>query len=81
MSPKIAITFSDLMKHFQEDLFKTVTHILIGHVPIGTFPVGHDLPHHDSITPHVTRRGEFAILNGFWRCPLDGDLATLFSKA
>lgn len=57
-----------------------VTHILIGHVPIGTFSVGHDLPHYDSIAPHVTGGGEFAILYGFRRGPSDGDFAALSRK-
>lgn len=29
------------------------TYILIGHVPIGPLPVGHHLPHDDTIAPHV----------------------------
>lgn len=80
MSPASVITFSHPMKRGQEDLFKAITHILIGHVPIGTFPVGHDLPHNDSVTPHVTCGGEFAILDGFWCSPSDGDLAALLGK-
>ena len=56
---------------------KTLTHILIGHVPVGAFPVGHDLPHHDSVAPHVAGGGEFAVLYGFWRRPSDWDFAAL----
>lgn len=30
------------------------TYILIGHVPIWPFSIGHHLPHDDAVTPHVT---------------------------
>lgn len=59
---------------------KTVTHVLVGHVPIRSFPIGHDLPHDNAVTPHVTCRGEFTILYGFWRSPSHGNLPSLFSK-
>lgn len=29
------------------------TYILIGHVPVGPLPVGHHLPHDDTVAPHV----------------------------
>ena len=61
-------------------LYKAVTHILIGHVPVRPFPIGHDLPHDNAITPHITCGGEFTILDGFWRGPSDGYFATLFSE-
>lgn len=68
----------NLDRYQQDKLF--VTHVLVGHIPIRPLAVGHDLPHDNAVTPHVTCRGEFPILYGFGRSPSDGDFATLYSK-
>lgn len=60
--------------------YQVATHILIGHVPVRPFPIGHDLPHDNAITPHVACRGEFTILDGFCCGPSDGYFSALFSK-
>lgn len=56
------------------------TYILIGHVPVGPLPIGHHLPHDDTIAPDVTGRGELPVLDGFWGRPADGDLPTLGNR-
>lgn len=56
------------------------TYILIGHVPVGPLPVGHHLPHDDTIAPHIAGRGELPVLDGFWGCPANGDLPTLWNR-
>ena len=56
------------------------TYVLVGHVPVGPFPVGHHLPHDDAVAPDVTGRGELPVLDGLWGRPADGDLPTLGSR-
>ena len=56
------------------------TYVLVGHVPVGSFPIGHHLPHDDTIAPDVTGRGELPVLDGFWGRPADGDLPTLGNR-
>jgi len=41
------------------------THILVGHVPVGSLAVGHDFPHDDAEAPHITGWTEVMILDGF----------------
>lgn len=41
------------------------THILVGHVPVGSLAIGHDFPHDDAKAPHVAGRAEVVILDGF----------------
>lgn len=55
----------------------TGTHISVGEVPVRPLSVGHHLPHHHSITPHVAGRGELAVGDGFGGCPADRDLSAL----
>lgn len=55
------------------------TYILIGHVPVRPLSVGHDFPHDNPIAPHITGRGEFPVLDGFWCSPSDRDLPSLWT--
>lgn len=57
-----------------------VTYILVGHVPVRPFSIRHNLPHDNTVTPHVTCRGEFTVLDSFWCSPPDRDFSTLFGK-
>lgn len=56
------------------------TYILIGHVPVWPLSIGHHLPHDDSVTPYITGRGEFPVLDSFWCGPADGDFPTLLYR-
>ena len=79
----MAIGYKLVHKHNDKSIMLVsyvVTHILIGHVPVRPFPIGHDFPHDNAVTPDITCRGEFAVLDGFWCGPSDWYFATLFSK-
>lgn len=54
-----------------------ISYILIAHVPVWSLSIGHDLPHDDTVAPHVTGRGELPVLDGLWRGPSDGNLPSL----
>lgn len=53
------------------------THVLVGHVPVGSLAVGHDFPHDDAEAPHVAGRTEVVILDGFRGRPQHQALPTL----
>lgn len=54
-----------------------VTHILVGHLPVGSLSVWNHLPHDDTVTPHIAGWGELPVGDGLWSCPSDGDLPSL----
>lgn len=53
------------------------THILIGHLPVGSLPVGHDFPHDDAVAPRVTGGGELPVGDGLRCGPPNRDLTAL----
>lgn len=54
-----------------------VTHILVGHLPVGSLSIWNDLPHDDTVTPHIAGWGELPVGYGLWSRPPDGDLPSL----
>lgn len=54
-----------------------VTHVLVGHVPVGPLPKAQHLPHDDPVAPGVTGRGEGAERDGLGGRPADRDLPAL----
>jgi hypothetical protein len=59
----------------EKEQFKT--HILIGHLPVGSLSVRHNFPHYYSIAPDITGWGELAESYCFWGSPSDWNFATL----
>lgn len=57
-----------------------MSYILIAHVPVWSFSIGHDLPHDDAITPHIAGRGKLSVLDRLRRGPSDGNLPSLQIK-
>lgn len=51
-----------------------LTHILVGHLPVGSLSIWNHLPHDDSVTPHIAGWGELPVGYGLWSRPSDGDL-------
>jgi len=55
-------------------------YILVCHFPVRPLAVGHHLPHHNAVAPHIAGRREFAEGDRFGCCPSDGDLSSLDRK-
>lgn len=53
------------------------TYILVGHFPVWSLSVGHDLPHDNAIAPRITCRRELSVGNSFWGRPPYRDFSTL----
>lgn len=60
--------------------WKRHTYILVRHLPVGSLPVRHDLPHHDPIAPDITSRGKLSESYSFWGSPSDWNFASLKLK-
>lgn len=54
-----------------------VTHILVGHLPVGSLSIWDHFPHDNTVAPHITGWGELPEGNGLWCRPSDWDLASL----
>lgn len=74
MSREVDFRGSELSRRLRG---KFETHILVGHLPVGSLSIWNHLPHDDTVTPHIAGWGELPVGYGLWSRPPDGDLASL----
>ena len=59
---------------------RTETHVLIAHVPVGSLPKGHDLPHDDAEAPDIRGGAVAVVLDGLRSTPQHHTLTTMLRR-